>query len=105
MAGDAVVSGLRRLNAYGVNMARLLLDATELERFWCSTKKRYRKLCTKSLSSPVPFVNSIFVLIWIFLSTSFEKQVSEPYEPLEPLCVAVTNCVPGYERIISAKRT
>jgi len=76
MAGDAVVSGLRRLNAYGVNMARLLLDATELERFWCSTKKRYRKLCTKSLSSPVPFVNSIFVLIWIFLSTSFEKQVS-----------------------------
>jgi len=27
--------------------------------------------------------NNIFVRIWIFLSTSFEKGVLEPFEPLE----------------------
>jgi len=35
--------------------------------------------------------NNIFVRIWIFLSTSFEKkQVSEPFEPFEQF-------VRGYE--------
>jgi len=27
--------------------------------------------------------NNVFVRIWIFLSTSFDKQVSESFEPLE----------------------
>ena len=37
MAGDANVSALWRLNVYGAIVARLLLDATEIESFLCST--------------------------------------------------------------------
>jgi len=48
--------------------------------------------------------NSIFVRIWIFLFTSFEKHVSEQFEPLKRLRVALSNCVPRYKRIISEKQ-
>jgi len=66
---------LWRLNLYGVNMARLLFDATELERFLCSTTQSYPKLSTKALSILAPIATTF---MWIFPSTSFEKQVSEP---------------------------
>jgi len=39
------------LNVYESNMASsvaFLFDATELERFWCSTEQSYQKLCTKA---------------------------------------------------------
>ena len=39
---------------------------------------------------------NISVRIWIILSTSFENQVLEPFEPLErfDLRVTLSNCVP-----------
>jgi len=46
------------LNAYGVNAARFLFDAIELECFWCSTKRSHQKLCTKALSIRVPCINT-----------------------------------------------
>jgi len=55
MVVDAIVSASWRLNIYGTNMAGLLLIATELESFWCSTKQSYHKLCKKNLSIRVPF--------------------------------------------------
>ena len=86
-------------------MAPFLFDATELECLWCSTKQSQQKLCTKAYRFRVPCINSIFLLIWIFLSTSFEKHLSEPFESSNDLRVVLTNYVPRYERIISEKAT
>ena len=70
-------------------MVRCLFDDTELGRLWCSTKQNYQKLCTKALSIRVPIVNNLFLLIWIFLSNSFEEHVSKPFEPSNDLRVAL----------------
>jgi len=56
-------------------MASFLFDVTELESFRCSTKHSHQKLCTKPPVYSSALCNNIFVRIWIFLSTSFEKQV------------------------------
>jgi len=50
------------------------------------------------------FCNNIFVRISIFLTTSFEKQISELFEPSNDLRVALGNCVQRYKRIISEKQ-
>jgi len=84
MALDAVVSTLLRLIVYGAIMARLLFDATEVERKFLVFK--HAKLPEVECKSPVysnALYNNIFGSIWIFLSTSFEKQASELFEPLE----------------------
>jgi len=41
--------------------------------------------------------NNKFLQIWIFLATSLEKHVLEPFEPSYGLRVALSNCVPRYE--------
>ena len=45
--------------------------------------------------------NNTFRRIWILLSTSVEKQVSEPFETSNDFGMALCNCVPRHERIIS----
>jgi len=42
--------------------------------------------------------------IWIFLATSVETQLLEPFEPSNHLRVALSNYVPRYEWIISDKQ-
>ena len=73
MAGDAIANALWCLNIYAVIMARLLFDATDLESFWCSTMQSYRKLGTQSSIYCSALCKNIFVRVWIFLFTSFEK--------------------------------
>jgi len=46
------VMRLWRLSGYGTIMATLLLVATILESFWCSTMQSYQKLSTKALPTP-----------------------------------------------------
>jgi len=76
MTVDVIVSALWRLNVYDTVMARLLVDVTEVKSFCCSTMQNYLKLSTK-----VPCIyfsalcNNIFLQIWIFLATSFEKNI------------------------------
>jgi len=64
-------------------MARLVFDAIELESFWCSTTQSFQKLRANVPAILMPFATTYLMRIWIFLSTSFEKQVSEPFHPLE----------------------
>jgi len=57
-------------------MAKLLFDATELERCWRSTMHCYQKLSIKALSLLESYKTTLFVQIWIFLSTLFDKQAT-----------------------------
>jgi len=84
MAGDAIVSALWRLNVYGTIKARFLFDAM-LFKVSCAQPCKIAKNLVQIPFYSNALYNNVFVRIWIFLSTSFDKQVSEPFEPLERL--------------------
>jgi len=60
----------------------------------------------QTLSLRLPFINNIFVRMWIFRFTSFEKQVLYRHRlnSSNDLRMVVRNCVPRYDRIISEKQ-
>jgi len=67
------------------NSRFLVLNHTKFSKIWYRIPFYSNALC-----------NHIFVRIWNFLSTSFDKQVSEPFEPSNDSCTALSNCVPAY---------
>ena len=84
MAGDAIVSALWRLNVYGAIMHSLLFFSfIELECFWWSNHAKLFEIVYKKPAYSSALSNNIYVRIWIFLSTSFEKQIPGLFEPLE----------------------
>jgi len=104
MAGGAIVSALRRLNVYGAIVARLLFDAVEFERFWCSTKQSYQKLCTKSLSVLVPFAPTYLYKSGFSSLLHLKNKYRDHLNPSKDLRMALSNCVPRFVRIISEKQ-
>jgi len=74
MAGDAIVS--ERI----ITLKSLLRSYGEIV-VWCNHGKLPETEC-KSPAYFSAFCNNIFGRIWIFLFTSFTKQVSELFEPL-----------------------
>jgi len=74
-----------------------MFDATELKTF-CSTIKNYQKFSTKSLSIPIPLAatylyESGFVSL-LYLKNKCRNSLKHPND----LPVALSNCVPRYER-------
>jgi len=87
-------------------MSRSLFDAMELESFWCSTMQiaKLPETVYKSPSYSSALCNNIFVWIWIFLSASFKNKCQNRWKRSNDLRMALSNCVPRYERRISEKQ-
>jgi len=100
MSGGAIASELWSLKVYDVIMARLVFVAVEIKRFWCPTMQSYQKLSRpRKLCLFCALCKNIFVPVWMFLSTSLEKEVSELFEPRlwVLVCQRMSTCVPTHE--------
>ena len=104
MAGDTITNALWGLNIYGVIMARLLFDATDLESFWCSTKQSYRKLSTQALSILVPFAKIYLCESGFFYLLHVKNMYQNHLNLSNHLGVALSNCVPRHKLIREAVR-
>jgi len=83
---------------------KLLLDATKLESFWCSNMESYRKLSAKALSNPVQLATTYLCESGFSSLFYLKNKYRNRLNPSKDLRVALSNCVPRYDRMISEKQ-
>jgi len=83
---------------------KLLFDATKLEHFWCSNMESYRKLSEKALSILVPFATTYLCESGFSFLLYLKNKYRNLLNPSKYLRVALSNCVPRYDRMISGNQ-
>jgi len=81
---------------------RLLFDGAEPESFWDSTMQSYKKL-SKNLVFFVPFVTTHLYEFRFSSLLHLKNKYRNRLNPSDDLRVALSNCVPRNQRIISDK--
>ena len=76
-----------------VIIARLLFDAAELERFRCSNRQSYKKLCMKTLSILVPLATTYFCESGFSSLLRLKNKVPNRLNPSNDLRMVLCNYV------------
>ena len=100
-----IIRSLWYINVYGANMARLLFDATELESFWIQPSKVIGTCVQKPCLFECPFSTTYFSKSGFCFLLHLKNKYQNHLNPSNDLRMALTNCVPRLEWIISEKAT